>query len=103
MQAEEKTRDAGLLVNFIAQDIEMASFPKGSFDYILCSSGMAYLQHPEATLRRFRGWLREGGKLCFNNPLVRQSHFHDPLFYLTDSNIINAWWIATCLHDWSSR
>ncbi|CAK0774488.1 hypothetical protein CVIRNUC_004173 [Coccomyxa viridis] len=69
-KATEKARAAKLHINCIAQDIEMASFPTGSFDYILCSNGMAYLQHPEATLRKFHSWLREGGKLCFNNPLV---------------------------------
>ena len=45
----------------------MASFPPGSFEYILCSNSMVYLQHPEATLGNFHLWLPEGGKLCFNN------------------------------------
>ena len=68
----------------------MASFPKSYFDFILCSSGMAYLQHPEATLNKFRTWLCEGGKLCFNTPLVSQLHFHNPLSCLADVKIIKA-------------
>ena len=67
-QAKTKARDAGLSISFICHDIETASFPEQSFDCILCSNGMAYLQHPQATLQKFRAWLAIGGVLCFNNP-----------------------------------
>lgn len=62
-------------MTFIIHDIESISFPQSSFDRILCSNGMAYLQQPQATLQRFHSWLSTGGKLCFNNPLVRFSIF----------------------------
>ena len=68
VQAKTKARDAGLSIDFIDNDIETASFPERSFDCILCSNGMAYLQHPQATLRKFFAWLATGGVLCFNNP-----------------------------------
>ena len=68
VQAKTKARDAGLSIDFITHDIETASFPDRSFDCILCSNGMAYLQHPQATLRNFLAWLATGGMLCFNNP-----------------------------------
>ena len=77
-------------MNFIAQDIEMASFPRSKFDFILCSNGMAYLQHPHATLKKFRVWLCEGGKLCFNTPLVRQPHYPNPLPCLANAKVIKA-------------
>ena len=62
----------------------------GAFGCILCSNGMAYLQHPEATLRNFHAWLHEGGILCFNNPLVRQ---------LRGISLWPAWLIAS-LSSW---
>ena len=68
VQAKTKARDAGLSIDFINHDIETATFPDRSFDCILCSNGMAYLQHPQATLRKFLAWLATGGMLCFNNP-----------------------------------
>ena len=68
VQAKTKARDAGLNISFIRHDIETASFPEQSFHRILCSNGMAYLQHPQATLQKFRAWLAPGGALCFNNP-----------------------------------
>lgn len=70
MQAKEKAREAGISIECLVHDIETASFPEGSFDRILCSNGMAYLQQPQATLQKFHSWLSLGGKLCFNNPLV---------------------------------
>ena len=57
-------------MEYFVQDVETASFPNNAFDCILCSNGMAYLQHPQATLQRFRSWLCPGGKLAFNSPLV---------------------------------
>ena len=68
VQAKTKARDAGFIIDFIDHDIETASFPERSFDCILCSNGMAYLQHPQATLRKVLAWLATGGVLCFNNP-----------------------------------
>ena len=70
MQAKEKACDAGISMNFLVQDVETASFADGSFDCILCSNGMAYLQDPQATLQRFHSWLSPGSMLCFNNPKV---------------------------------
>lgn len=70
-QAEERAGLAGVSMNCLAQDVETASFPSNTFDRILCSNGMTYLQHPQAMLQKFHLWLRPGGKLAFNNPLVR--------------------------------
>ena len=71
LQAREKAREAGLTnMDLLCQDIETATFSSQSFDHILCSNGMAYLQRPAATLQLFHSWLSPGGSLCFNNPLV---------------------------------
>ena len=70
LQAKEKAREAGISMECLVHDIETATFPEGSFDRILCSNGMAYLQRPQATLQKFHSWLSPGSKLCFNNPLV---------------------------------
>ena len=76
VQAKTKARSAGLSIDFIDHDIETASFPERSFDCILCSNGMAYLQHPQATLRKFLAWLATGGVLCFNNPQASAATNH---------------------------
>lgn len=35
-------------IEFLLQDVEAADFPDGSFDFILCSNGMAYMQVHQA-------------------------------------------------------
>lgn len=57
-------------VDFLLADAEAVSFPEHSFDLILCSNGMAYLQDIPAAVKKFNSWLKPGGKLCFNNPQV---------------------------------
>lgn len=57
-------------MDFLLADAEAVSFPEHSFDLILCSNGMAYLQDIPAAVKKFHSWLKPGGKLCFNNPQV---------------------------------
>ena len=42
--------------------IEAVDFPAASIDRVICNSGLAYLQDTPAALRRYRGWLRPGGR-----------------------------------------
>ena len=70
LQATDEAGSAGVSMEYLIQDVEIASFPDDAFDRILCSNGMAYLQQPQAMLQRFRSWLSPGGKLVFNSPLV---------------------------------
>ena len=70
-QAERKAKEHKLSnLTFQLRDAETAIFEESSFDSILCSSGLIYLQDHDAALRRFLQWLKPGGKLCFNTPQV---------------------------------
>jgi hypothetical protein len=42
--------------------IEAINFPAASVDRVICNSGLAYLQDTPAALRRYRAWLRPGGR-----------------------------------------
>ena len=72
-QAEKKANHLGLEnLTWQQVDAEKVSFPEETFDIILCSSAMLYLQNIEGALKRFVAWLKPGGKLCINTPQVRQ-------------------------------
>jgi SAM-dependent methyltransferase len=73
-QARQKARAQGLAnVTFEAGDADTLPLPAGGFDVALCSSGMLYFADVGAALRRIAGWLRPGGRLAFNTPVVRAS------------------------------
>ena len=61
---------------FIVADVEEHSFPEASFDAILSSSAIPYLQHIPRTFQRFRTWLKEGGSFVFSTPEVRMRIAH---------------------------
>ena len=52
-------------------DVEEHSFSEGSFDAILSSSAIPYLQHVPRTFERFCAWLKKGGSFVFSTPQVR--------------------------------
>ncbi|BDA51181.1 probable aklanonic acid methyltransferase DnrC at N-terminal half [Coccomyxa sp. Obi] len=80
-QAKARAASSGTTnVEFQLDDVETVTLPDHTFDFILCSNGMAYLQDIPAALKRFHGWLKPGGKLCFNNPLA-------PMMPLTETLI----------------
>ena len=56
---------------FIVADVEEYTFPEGSFDAILSSSAIPYLQHVPHTFQRFCAWLKKGGIFAFSTPEVR--------------------------------
>jgi 2-polyprenyl-3-methyl-5-hydroxy-6-metoxy-1,4-benzoquinol methylase len=67
----QEPEEAGILNLYLRQaDAENIIFEEESFDSILCSSAMIYLQHIDVALQRFLSWLKPGGKLCFNTPQV---------------------------------
>jgi len=71
-QARQKARAQGLTnVTFEAGDADTLPLPPGGFDAALCSNGMLYFADVGAALRRIAGWLRPGGRLAFNTPVVR--------------------------------
>ena len=80
-------------VEFIVADVEDYTFPDGSFDAILSSSAIPYLQHIPRTFERFHAWLRKGGRLVFNTPEVRIAHHlmrwssHHPLPFKVEPKI----------------
>lgn len=43
-------------------DIEEMNFQAGTVDCVMCCSGFAYLNDTVAALRRYRSWLRPGGR-----------------------------------------
>ena len=72
LQALKKTDSrAPLNVSWIWEDVETAEFPPETFDHVLCSSGLAYLEDPDSTFKSFRSWLKPGGRITFNSPKVR--------------------------------
>ena len=71
LQAQRKAKDLNLgNIELLVADAETIEIEEESFDTILCSSAMIYLQHHESALRRMYTWLKPGGKLCFNTPQV---------------------------------
>jgi len=71
VQAERKAKQLGLDNLELRQaDAEDVVFGDETFDSILCSSAMIYLQHIDRALQRFAAWLKPGGSLCFNTPQV---------------------------------
>lgn len=89
LQAREKAKSLQLSnCNFQLVDAEAADFQAESFDAVLCSSGMLYMQDIASAIRRFQAWLRPGGRLCFNTPQARMHSYeqigcsppHDPTF-----------------------
>ena len=74
-QAKKKA-DTGKLSNctFMLADAETVEFRADTFDLILCSSGMLYLQEIAWAIKSFHGWLKPGGRLCFNTPQVHFYH-----------------------------
>lgn len=57
-------------------DVEEHSFPEASFDAILSSSAIPYLQHVPRTFQSFRTWLKRGGSFVFSTPEVRMRIAH---------------------------
>ena len=71
VQAQKKAATGNLSnLEFVLSDAETAEFPEGTFDRLLCSSGMLYLQHIGAAVHRFHSWLKPGGEVHFNTPQV---------------------------------
>lgn len=69
VQAQMKAATSNLSnLGFLLLDAETAEFPEGTFDRLLCSSGMLYLQHIGAAVHRFHNWLKPAGELHFNTP-----------------------------------
>ena len=61
--------------------IEEVNFPAGTVDCVMCCSGFAYLNNTVAALRRYRSWLRPGGRCihrlfigCMRGPYPHQWH-----------------------------
>lgn len=72
MQARKKAELLGLRnTQFEIGDVDDLELPAGGFDAALCSNGMIYFQDIAGALRRISGWLRPGGRLVFNTPVVR--------------------------------
>ena len=66
-QARRKVQKEGLNnVEVMEGDAEILDFEAGSFDAVLCSSAMAYMSDIPGALRRWRGWIRDGGIVAFN-------------------------------------
>ena len=77
MQAKSLASAGGLSnITFLQQDAELAVFEPASFDAILCSSGMIYLQDHQRATQQFHLWLADGGSLHFNTPQV-YCYMHD--------------------------
>ena len=69
VQAQKKAATSNLSnLKFLLLDVETAEFSEGTFDRLLCSSGMLYLQHIGAAVHRFHSWLKPGGEIHFNTP-----------------------------------
>ena len=63
VQAQKKAATSNLSnLEFVLLDEETAEFPEGTFDRLLCLSGMLYLQHIGAAVHRFRSWLKPCGQ-----------------------------------------
>ena len=60
-------------LSFHKADAQTAKFEAASFDVILCSNALIYMLDVPAALKLWAGWLRPGGKLCFNTPQVGRS------------------------------
>ena len=72
LQARRKAELLGSRnVRFEVGDVDDLRLPAGSFDAALCSNGMIYFADTAGALRRISGWLRPGGRLVFNTPIVR--------------------------------
>lgn len=70
-QAEAKARDAALSnCSFLAADVEAVEWRVASFDAILCSNALPFLQDIPAALHTWHGWLRDGGRVVFNTPMA---------------------------------
>ena len=65
-------------VEFVVADVEEYTFPDRSFDAILSSSAIPYLQNVPSTFQRFFAWCKPGGSLVFNTPEVTDVHFRRP-------------------------
>jgi ubiquinone/menaquinone biosynthesis C-methylase UbiE len=65
--AKQKLADSGLQnIEFIEADAELINFEENSFDIILCSLAICYLTNIPASLQKWHGFLKPGGKLVFN-------------------------------------
>ena len=72
LQARRKAEALGLRnTRFEVGDVDDLELPAGGFDASLCSNGMIYFADTAGALRRISAWLRPGGRLVFNTPLVR--------------------------------
>lgn len=71
MQAKAKAQQLGLRnVEFLGRDLEMLVLPEGRFDLVLVSAAIPYLSDIPAAIRRFRSWLKPGGRFVCNTPQV---------------------------------
>ncbi len=87
--------------------IEAVDFPAASIDRVICNSGLAYLQDTPAALRRYRGWLRPGGRRapCLARaPLSVGRRLHS-VPSGTVAREASGGWSAShmCAHAWSRR
>ena len=69
-------------------DIEEVNFRAGTVDCVMCCSGFAYLNDTVVALRRYRSWLRPGGRCIhrlfigyMRGPYLQQCHAYAMLVW----------------------
>ena len=65
-------------VSFSVEDAEHTTLQSNSFDAILSSSGMPYL-NTKIMFKKLHAWLKPGGLLIYNTPEVCCSCFYDAI------------------------
>jgi ubiquinone/menaquinone biosynthesis C-methylase UbiE len=68
-EARRKAADAGLRnIDFVEADAEHLAFPRDSFDFIFCASGIVFMSCIPRALRHWFGFLKPGGVIAFDAP-----------------------------------
>ena len=99
LQARKKAELLGLRnARFAVGDVDDLELPAGSFDAALCSNGMIYFQDIAGALRRISVWLRAGGRLVFNTPMVRMHMHREPSNLTPASHQRHSGWLRSYEH-----
>ncbi len=68
-QTKQKVEKLGLQnIEFQLADAELLSFPKNSFDRILCANSFPWIENKQAALQQWIGFLKPGGIIAIHTP-----------------------------------